>query len=896
MGSKKESVQTNAQLEQDLNRTRLELAILEELDAFRKREQDLILITFSPGSSPTDNDIKSIEKVLNDGLISVDERPLEWQGYFKILSSIQPDPNVISTKNRFENSNDMLSAATLYVNNRFKRVSQWIANYKIYSDKIFEELEKNTDPETAVILKQEFQRCTQQIYGRLDDENRFLSGLTANQFPKVFPTYFTKVYNDLAREYETLKKRIASIEKTNYTQSSVLSTLRDQLKNDIAEIAKDMEAWLSAASLKMEFPVVDKYIAILENRKKAIPALLDEYKMKLISLQDKIKTANFSEIPEVIKKEISRIEAYINVLEQEKDFFSNPDIIFNQSKSVAIQSILEYHKRFKTTEFDIKIDKEIRLLKDIKKNQVRHLQNKLKASSHTDVLFSGGPKGPKPKGSTEALPVDKYVVFACHVPDHGIGDLGHFMDVVKSNKEHNLTGELKPVYIITTAWPASKILDILKENNFDLEANPVHVVSSQDPISLEKYIDKNIQGIADQLEKTTALFNISTLEFSPSGKAGSQLQRFFKSKNKTVPCTSIVEHGFFHIAISNTDPNHNLCCMGFSPNEQGVFLKKPQTHKNKAENLSKIKDQTFLNTLLKRGGHPSTPTADEAADFLNDTLLIPCYFQEGSENFIALMNAVANSPLAAKYKEIVFVTNKNQTYPDRTKYANVLSGNINKITFNSKDQDSVSETTVNNLQATPSVTGKNIRVIEGFWLNQADHDTLYQCAQVFGGCSGDKSLEQVLSHGLVPLLQIRTWKMVFVKELISYAQCVLENELAKGEKNHVAEYLKELLELRLFISKVIFQKEKLTTITPQQTNSSAYEAQVKVIEAIEKKISDISAKMASILTPEMQVQWNVLLKDMHENFNLYDKLPSVIQSTLARAEQTKAPQKHNKTI
>jgi hypothetical protein len=474
-------------------------------------------------------------------------------------------------------------------------------------------------------------------------------------------------------------------------------------------------------------------------------------------------------------------------------------------------------------------------------------------------------------------------MFACHVACDGIGDFVHFLDIAKEVKKKQLIAGYKLFYVITYHPENGKtyvetLKKILSDAGLDQQSSHVHFlpldpsVGNSGEETFSNYLQK--EPLSNQVSNTKAIFSISMASaMSPHfqepsyGREGVAFRKYFASIGKVPPpCTCIFEHGrmneFSYYRKESLEPIlDKRFFTGFDLGEQGVLLRNPVSKVDKTHELLCIDNKLFLNTLLNYSPQlNSMITQKEADHFLKTTLIVPCYFQEGSAQFLVYMNTIASSPLAAQYKEVVFVMSKtDQTYADKQKYKNLLTERVAQITFSRPVEGKTLHETIPN-----PTKGKNplkVRVVEGFWLNNADNNRLYEMGQYFCGCSGDKSFEAALSHGLIPWHQ-KKWDVV--QNFQYYVQALLECEFEKTgnkEKALVAEYLEKMIELMVAVD----EKTRIP-------------ADNSVMHG--KMVMELSA----LLTPRLFEQWKIVVKDYRKHYNFYDQLPQIIGDTLKLVE------------
>lgn len=520
------------------------------------------------------------------------------------------------------------------------------------------------------------------------------------------------------------------------------------------------------------------------------------------------------------------------------------------------------------------------------KNKIKHIQNKINDVNSSAYLKENfQPKASSLEKFTKQK--DEYILFACHVHHDGIGDLGHYIDVVNYILKNNLIPGYKPLFLISYHEPKGEkhlkdLKDMLTSAGFDLKAPNLHLVPQPRNLSVDAsrkaesppnpfntYIHQ--EPLKTQLKNTQAMFSISLASAmnpyinTSVANEGFSLKELFDSYGKAIPCTSIWEHGARDYSINESIENSALnplnvsYFMGSHEKGQGFLLKKPVGQNNKVSPLSQIKNQKFLNVLLNRDKKlESPPDEKETAAFLKESLLIPCYFQTGSKDFLDFINIIASSPIAAQYKEIVIVTSKkDQTYPEREKYQGLLADNINQINFykNDSETDPVLQGKVINIKRGKSDKPPlNVRVIEGFWLNDEDRDCLYQAAPIFEGCSGDKTFDAALGHGHIPFHQKKEQELLYFQW---YVKAVMEYELEKKgnqEKDLVTPYIQKMIDFQ---------------ISGDRSPDFIRLTRPKVIQ-----------EMSSLLTPQLVEQWKIIAKDLQQHQNFYHQLPSIVRKTL----------------
>lgn len=214
-----------------------------------------------------------------------------------------------------------------------------------------------------------------------------------------------------------------------------------------------------------------------------------------------------------------------------------------------------------------------------------------------------------------------------------------------------------------------------------------------------------------------------------------------------LPRISINEHGK-RGAIINAQ--HEIRSMDLSKDTCSIFLSEENREKpgkQLAEILSKKENSHVLSGLL--GTNAKANIEEECNKLLSDNLFVPMYLQHNDGAIINFINVVTNSKFSRQYKSTIFFVNKegvNVNYLEWAASNGLLSKEIGKIII--KTQGGEREILHRNAYS----NAKKIKLLVGYRIDD-DHDykNIFHCAQYFAGCSGDKTLESVLSNGLIPL-------------------------------------------------------------------------------------------------------------------------------------------------
>jgi len=521
----------------------------------------------------------------------------------------------------------------------------------------------------------------------------------------------------------------------------------------------------------------------------------------------------------------------------------------------------------------------------------------------------------------------KYILFTCNVRGDGIGDLGHFVDVTKGileTKEFRESG-MTPLFILTGSHVGGQdrteiFKAALRSRGIDPDSNNVHISRFGEELS------KSAEWL-EKLLKTQAAFNISTpdndMNLDFSREIGILLRKMVILKNQTIPFTTILEHGENALKVyRDFGKNYNdyekkvslAIGMDIIPHGRGLLLRRPERKLTPAEALLSLDNKGLLDILL-RGEKRETPrttpyTKEETEAFFKKSLLIPGYFQDlssattsiAARTLITTVNSIASSELAVGKDEIVLVVNPQSLFNNKKLYSELFTDNVSEITIYSPGQEKP-ETIVNPNPKIETGTGTNprlkIKILAGFRPNDRDFDILHQCAH-FGGASGDKSFEQILSNDLIPMLQIREWKIPIIKHLIEHTKNLL------GDPNAVALYFEALLRLsalvdeshntarKLVMAEILDEGRNQNSETKSRLAKTVGERLKKLkimsspIDTLNKEdianLRSMSQEISGLLTNEFKKQWKVVLDDLHRNHNLYNELPSIVKATLDMAQ------------
>lgn len=446
------------------------------------------------------------------------------------------------------------------------------------------------------------------------------------------------------------------------------------------------------------------------------------------------------------------------------------------------------------------------------------------------------------------------ILYACDVIDDGIGDAQHLIDFVKNHKNNPCFSGYAPLIFLTFSTKNKEMIEkILQEEGWTLPSDNLHLVchdykKHDDYQTFHKYLKDNESRLLKQLQNTKGMINISTNAFALSesnqGTQGDLLKKFIDKHNIIFSCLSIGEHSARHHGrLSFTSPNLSL---GIDKHEGYVGFKIEKLEKtNPYDALLHIEDKIFLATLLGQtvpeDVEPSEIkiSAEDCRSFLTHSLFVPSYCQDmdAAGTFDQIMRGVASSSLARDYKEIVF-QGSIRTPNDFKEYRTSLPDEIGRLTIIRKEGKKITSEVLINPK---SPSGKAVRIIEGFRLNKSDYDRVLGLAQFFHLVSGDNSFEHALSHDVIPLYDVKYWKLDFIMGFKEYVTTL--------GKPHVQQLLNLLI--------------KNHGETPKL---------------------DLVEDFATILGPQLVVEWKEVMVDLRKNYNVYNKMPKLGAELLARTE------------
>jgi hypothetical protein len=374
----------------------------------------------------------------------------------------------------------------------------------------------------------------------------------------------------------------------------------------------------------------------------------------------------------------------------------------------------------------------------------------------------------------------------------------------------------------------------LDESEMPNEVIPAKMRGNYERAQMQRHVDDYIASharLVEQLQLTAAIEFVSTKLFISAFRKLVVLQ------------TLLGEHGKSAVSKRN-DSCHRS--MGFDMGaEYGLLLQEPvaTTLAEKADVLQKITDKAYLRLLLE--AEEKEPTSEQAATFLKKSLFVPGYFQ-GSQPVSVFLHSIPISPAAADYQDVVFhLSGKgfHQSLLTPNWFAKAGFASIEIIT-----NDTLEKIEIANATGT-----RRLRILHNIRLNDADFNALFQMAQWFAGCSGDKTLEAALSNQLIPFYQSKSWKRGFTDSWMQYAQ-----------------------QTSLDVAIVQYIEYFHCLDNPLVAN-----------------LSDLAQAMADLMTPEFLQDWMTFIRLIHDERNYYKYLPTILWEGIAFHEIAAAIQQKN---
>ena len=411
------------------------------------------------------------------------------------------------------------------------------------------------------------------------------------------------------------------------------------------------------------------------------------------------------------------------------------------------------------------------------------------------------------------------IVVYCKVWKDGLGDFGHFNDVVDR--------------ILRTYGPLIEVIGLV---SFDSQAHSrslleqdlkQHGLANFSWKLLDKPSREELDGYLNQCKDIKGIIAVSTPFYYSDSPA-----------IRSLPILHIPEHEAAsfnedHQRRASIEFDRLIFSMGLHEASHGLLLKKypsiaPETL------LASFEDRKYRNLLL--GSNETDCSYEVFSQFIKETLIVPLYVT--STTFAAKMiKAILVSELTQQYKNIVFHT--NLTEDDQDCLNQLLASHCSTVSFIS-GKGEISENKF--LQASKY---SNIKVFLKYPLPYPDYEKLYQIAQEFAVGRGDKTLELIVSNPkLIPLMEVQKAKILTYN---AFNQHILPKVFS--EEN-------DLDSAKAYISCLLYH--------------SPYSNSYPVRPLLAANIEQIA--LESFLTPTFKANWQKVSAYLHGNFDFNPKL------------------------
>lgn len=430
-----------------------------------------------------------------------------------------------------------------------------------------------------------------------------------------------------------------------------------------------------------------------------------------------------------------------------------------------------------------------------------------------------------PNTTTPPQAVHKNIIFINKILRDGLGDLGHLVNIAspeaikRNSPTHDPEGnpiDYHPIYIIILDHPNAErirhLLCSLKANkmieddnnpyelNQDNQVNAYlsHVLKNNEHLILSSSYEQNrFEGshkddldlpynnvskirLTPSLSFTNAIFIISYIDSEVE-----QVRNICRAHYLT-SSTQILEHGQNLGKQGYSKPTllDHVYTMGFYPRSCGVSLKDNKTLSldEKAKVLTEMHNQKFIYALLD-AKEESQISLEQAKEFFSTTLFTPGYLHSmtGSKLFI---QSIACSEKAKEYKNLAFYL-RESTFSQHGIDLKLLKENgFKEMIIHGKDGQ-------NDIVPIGGEGSRRLSIFttNSHYMDEADYSTLYQISQLFGGCSGDITLENSLSNHLIPFYEQPRPAKAVIPSLILLAEKYL------ADPSLVVNYLNILLNM-----------------------------------------------------------------------------------------------------
>ena len=336
--------------------------------------------------------------------------------------------------------------------------------------------------------------------------------------------------------------------------------------------------------------------------------------------------------------------------------------------------------------------------------------------------------------------------------------------------------------------------------------------------------------------------------------------------------------------------------MGRTREEVG-FLFHPQ---KETLPLKAISDDAFL-AHLSMGANASMAKRADVEEALSALVVIPTYFQNDPKSyspamqehgalllFLSSIVAVLHSPIVGEMpasRTLCFVGSAQSTCVAE-QFFDLLQTLLKDGEFDEKTSLGQIELVSKDASGKINVDartfeggGRTVRIISGFFLSYDDQAILLSNSEMFMGCSGDKSLEETMKSGALPLVQLRPYKKEVYESLLNDLDLLVERQEISTEQ---AEGLYSYLEAIIIAHGLLDKLRSFMPNTPE----------------FRKTLTDIVKGLSPRLSPDIMHAWKCYTAFLVEKRNAFDVVEvesnevlgiKSSEALLAQANAIKAP-------
>lgn len=328
------------------------------------------------------------------------------------------------------------------------------------------------------------------------------------------------------------------------------------------------------------------------------------------------------------------------------------------------------------------------------------------------------------------------VVFNLNQYPDGMGDIGNYIEV-SSYMIEKAGSKIIPHFVIA-GWGYQAALKKFKQSmeRYLIPKEQIYVYSPPadwdpregdqlyDGDAFVAYVKSNI-NLKKAYNEASIIFNIST-PFFHNYPFWTQLLK------KSTPQINITEHGASsYSAIYRYTPQPYRLITGLEKDQLGLMLKEQSNDPVQA--LLSITDQKYLKKL----GLPNNFTEADAKHFLQENLVVPIYLRDSQCNVLPqLLWVLKRSTLCQNYKKVILHISR---FYERG--------------FNQYNELFINALESNGLEPISSEEDAKFITIKEYNLDIENYNRIYQLSSGHGVAfiAGDKSLEQAIQAGLLPI-------------------------------------------------------------------------------------------------------------------------------------------------